>query len=152
MNVYDSLDQIEQIINSARKFPFSNKVLIDREEILEHIDRLRLSLPEEIREARRVKEEREELMQKAQKEAESMLVQTEEMARRLVDETKIMEEAEAKAQKIIQQTQEEADQIKMEAYRYAIQVLNSFESKLNEVLESVHQGLDELGRQINEEE
>lgn len=152
MNVYEILDQIEQIVNNARKLPFSNKILIEQQEILEYLDRLRLSLPEEIREARRLKEEKEEFMQKAQREAEDMLAQTEEIARKMVDETKIMADAEEKAQKIIQQAQEEADEIKLEAYRYAIQVFNSFESQLNEVLEGVHQGLDELSQQINREE
>ena len=51
MDVLNLLEKMEDIVEDASKLPLSNKIMIDKEEILEVINDIRLKLPDEINRA-----------------------------------------------------------------------------------------------------
>ena len=63
------IDRLEALVSTSRRVPFG-RVLLDEQEILEIIDQMRLSLPNEINQARRVLQERDQIIGQAQSEAE----------------------------------------------------------------------------------
>lgn len=67
MDINELLGRLEEIINEGRAVPFSDKVLVDREKVLEVIDSIRSILPEEIKQANWIKEERNRILIEAQK-------------------------------------------------------------------------------------
>ena len=67
MEIFTLLENIEDILEKSKGVPFSNKVLVDKEEILEIISELRLKLPEELKQAKWIKEERQRILVEAQK-------------------------------------------------------------------------------------
>ena len=59
MEIFTLLETLEDIMEKSRNVPFSNKCIVDKEEILDIIKEIRLKLPEEIKQAKWVKEERQ---------------------------------------------------------------------------------------------
>ena len=67
MEIFTLLETLEDILEKSRTVPFSNKGIVDKEEILELIKEIRLKLPDELKQAKWVKEERARILDEAQK-------------------------------------------------------------------------------------
>ena len=67
MDILMLIDEIEDIIEAGTTVPFSGKVMIDKEEVLEIIKEIRIKLPDEIKQAAWIKEERQRILAQAQK-------------------------------------------------------------------------------------
>ncbi|MBQ3181856.1 MAG: ATPase, partial [Clostridia bacterium] len=78
MDIEQIMNEIEEKIDRCRTIPFWGKGIIDKEEILELIQEMRNKFPEEMRQAKWVKEERQRIISDAQKEAQAMIKATEE--------------------------------------------------------------------------
>ena len=67
MDILMLIDEIEDIVEAGTSVPFSGKVMIDKEEVLEIIKEIRIKLPDEIKQAAWIKEERQRILAQAQK-------------------------------------------------------------------------------------
>jgi len=72
MDVLKLLDLVEDIIEEGSSIPFSSKVCIDKDEILDITNEIRLKLPDEIKQAEWIKEERQRILAEAQSEADTI--------------------------------------------------------------------------------
>ena len=70
MDVIEIINEIEDVVEGAKTAFLSNKVAVDKEEILELISELRLKLPDEIKQATWIKEERERILNEARLDGE----------------------------------------------------------------------------------
>ena len=77
MEIFQLLDNLEDLIENSKKVPLSDKSMIDKEEILEVLKEIRLKLPDELKQAKWVKEERERILAEAQKEADDVVKEAE---------------------------------------------------------------------------
>ena len=93
MEIFTLLESIEDILEKSKGVPFSNKVLVDKEEILEIIGELRLKLPEELKQAKWIKEERQRILVEAQKEADDIVKEAENRIISMIDEHEITKKA-----------------------------------------------------------
>src|SRR5438034_10929857 len=73
MDINARLQQLEEIVQEAKSMPLSSSVLVNREEMLEIVDAAREELPEEIKQARWIVKDREELLAKARRDAEAVV-------------------------------------------------------------------------------
>ena len=80
------LEELEQVVDEGRSSPFSNKVQVDKDEIFEIIDEIKMKLPNEIKQSKWVIEERNKILVDAQKEADEMLKEAEVRLGKLVEE------------------------------------------------------------------
>ena len=64
MEIFQLLDNLEDLIENSKKVPLSDKSMIDKDEILEVLKEIRLKLPDELKQAKWVKEERERILAK----------------------------------------------------------------------------------------
>ena len=94
---------------NGRRLPFSNSVIIDQADALEWIDQLRVTIPEEIKSARRVTNEVERLLEQAREEAEQILARAQEQATYLIEERELTRQAEELSHEIIRQARLEGD-------------------------------------------
>ena len=69
MEIFNLLDTLEDSISNGKKIPFSNKCIIDENEVVDLIHEIRENLPDELKQAKWVKEERQRILNEAQKEA-----------------------------------------------------------------------------------
>lgn len=130
MNILSLLDVLEDELEKGVNLPFTTKALIDREKCLDLIKDIRLSIPEEIKQAEWVKKERQRILLEAQKEAESINKEAEERIKALIDEDKITQNAYKQARDIIETAQENAKEIRLGAKEYADNLLEQVESYL----------------------
>ena len=124
--------------------PFSNKVMVDKEEILEIISELRLKLPEELKQAKWIKEERQRILVEAQKEADDIVKEAENRIISMIDEHEITKKAYEKKAEIIETTNEMSREISKGTKDYADNVLNGIEVALQEALKIIQNNRNEL--------
>ena len=77
MEIFTLLENLEELLESGAKVPFSTKVMVDIEELREILEDIRLKLPDELKQAKWVKEERQRIIADAEQEAENMLKEAE---------------------------------------------------------------------------
>ena len=89
MEIFTLLDTLEDILDKSRNLPFSGKTIVDKEELLELLKEIRLKLPDELKQAKWVKEERQRILVEAQKEADDIVKEAENRIIAMIDEHEI---------------------------------------------------------------
>lgn len=144
MNLVILLDRLDQLIGSATEIPLTGKSLVDTEEALELIEKIRNALPEEVKRAEWLTSEKDRMLKESQAEADRIVVQAEEYAARLVSESEIVKKARDEAQRLLDEARQEARQLEKEAQEYAEGVLGNLEEALQRTMAVVKQGRDSL--------
>jgi len=144
MEILTILETLEDLVERSASVPFSGKCLIDREEVLEIIKEMRLKLPDDIKQAKWIKEERQRILLEAQKEANNILKDAESKIASLVDEHEITKKAYEQANDIIASAQKNAREIRLGAREYADSVLNKVEEILTDATEVIKSNRAEL--------
>ena len=119
-------------------------LLVDKEEILEIISELRLKLPEELKQAKWIKEERQRILVEAQKEADDIVKEAENRIISMIDEHEITKKAYEKKAEIIETANEMSREISKGTKDYADNVLNGIEVALQEALKIIQNNRNEL--------
>lgn len=135
------LDQLDEMIEEGKSSFLSGKISIDKEQALEIINEIRLSLPSELYHSERIMEERNKILADARTEAQIILDEANEKLASLIDQHEITLYAREKAQNIIATAKEDARQIHMGAVDYAEELFKGSEKQLKDALESVHRDI-----------
>jgi hypothetical protein len=114
---------------------------VDQDAALGLIDELRSAVPQEVRDAKRIYAEREEIVDRAQEEAERVLARAQEQAAFLIDERGLTQTAEEESRRIIAEAQEDAEEIRRGADEYAVSVLVGLEGDVVRTLQSIKKGI-----------
>lgn len=138
------LEQLERLIAGGRSMPLTNNVIIDQARALDLVDQLRVAVPEEVRQAKRISDETERIVEHAQEEAERILARAQEQATLLIEERELTRAAEIRSQEIISEGHHDADDIRRGADEYAQSVLVHLEGECLKALQSIKHGLDLL--------
>jgi hypothetical protein len=128
------IDELEDTLAEGRRVPFSGRLMIDEERILDIIDRMRVAVPEEIKQARRVVGEQDRLLNEAQARVQQAL-----------EEQGLMAAITAERERLLAQAEQDAATVRAGADDYARQVLEELEQRLVRLSVSVQNGLKELG-------
>jgi vacuolar-type H+-ATPase subunit H len=143
MDILYLLERLEEALAGPR-IPLTNKTMIDDEECLAIIDQIRLSLPNEIRQARKVNSEREAMLGEAQARADQIIAAADNDARERARDHNIARQAQAQADELLDQAQRQAAQIKQEADDYAYRVLMDLDRRLDGLVTTIRHGLQAL--------
>lgn len=138
------LERLEEVLSRGAGFPFTRKRLIDDEECLGIIEQIRLGLPHEIRQARRLNAEREALLDEAQARAAQIIRAAEADAEQRVQDHHVARRAETRGQEILTNADRRVQQMRREADEYAYSVLADLEQRLESLLSAVRGGLLDL--------
>ena len=144
MEVFTLLENLEEILESGAKVPFSTKVMVDAEELREIIEDIRLKLPDELKQAKWVKEERQRIISDAEFEAQKVLKETEGKIINLIDEHEITKQALAQKEEIIENANKVSKEISEGTRDYADGILEKVENILRETMDIVHNNRREL--------
>jgi vacuolar-type H+-ATPase subunit H len=132
------------MVANGRHVPLSRSVMIDQAEALEWIDQLRITIPEEIKSARRVTNEADRLLEQAREEAEGILARAQEQATYLIEERELTRQAQELGEEIIRQARAEAAEIRRGADDYAYEVLGNLDADVTRTLRTIKRGLELL--------
>jgi len=145
MELLDLLEQLEDIVENAMNIPLSGgRCVIDREAVLELVQEIRLKLPDDIKTAKRIAEEKQRILAEAQQEAENIIRNAESRIAALVDENEITKKAYEQAEIIIANSKKNAREIRLGTREYADGILNKVEEILEDALNVVRQNRQEL--------
>src|SRR3954462_10280734 len=75
MDVLVLIDKLDDLVHNAKAVPLTDQVRIDREEIYEILDQMRATIPEEIKQARWIVKERQEMLAEAKREVDRLLAE-----------------------------------------------------------------------------
>jgi len=109
---------------------------------------MRIAIPEEIKQARRVTQDRDRLLAQAQAEADKIIAAGREQATRLLQERELTKSAEAQAQAIIEEAKKEAARIRQEADAYALGVLTDLAAELARQQQTAQNGIELLKKRL----
>src|SRR3954468_19545064 len=97
MDVLVLIDKLDDLVHNAKAVPLTDQVRIDREEIYDILDQMRATIPEEIKQARWIVKERQEMLAEAKREQDRLLQEAREQAVREASQTEIVKLAERQA-------------------------------------------------------
>jgi len=144
MEIFTLLDELEEYLETAKTLPFTNKVVVNREEVLDIIKEIRLKLPDELKQAKWVKEERGRILVEAQKEAEGIVKEAENRIISMIDEHEITRKAYEQKAQIIETANEMSREISKGTKDYADNLLEKIENTLQEALKTIENNRREL--------
>jgi cell division septum initiation protein DivIVA len=145
MDILHLIDRLEAVLNEGSHPPLSKKVLIDEQRAWEIIDQMRIAIPDEVKKAKRINQERDRIVAQANEEAARLIELAKEEADRLASDHETTKAAQTRANTIIERAQREAEVLKADADDYTIQVLSKLEEDLAKALGVVRNGLLKLG-------
>ena len=146
MEIFDVIDQLEDIVDKAFTVPILHKALMDKDDLMDLLEDIRLKLPEELKQAKWVKDERTKLITEAHQEAAGILTRAEEQIKQLVEEHEITKRAYEQANEIIQNSQKNAREIRLGARMYVDNMLEALEQRMISNVEELRAGRQELKR------
>ena len=145
MEIFTLLETLEDILENSKNLPFSNKGIVDKEEILEEIIKeIRLKLPDELKQAKWVKEERQRILVEAQKEADDIVKEAENRIISMIDEHEITRKAYEQKAEIIETANEMSREISKGTKDYADNILEGIEVALQDALTVIQNNRKEL--------
>ena len=144
MEIFDVIDQLEDLIENSFTLPIFRKTMIDKEDFMELLSDLRLRLPEDLKKAKWVTEQRTTIMEDAHKEAADIIRSAEDQKQQLVDEHEITKKAYDQANEVLANAQKNAREIRLGARQYADDVLANIETRLSNIVTEIHEGREEL--------
>jgi len=158
MKVLDLLEEIEEICDTAAGVPLTNKIMVDKAELIEIVGDIKKALPEEIQQAQFIKDERERILNDARDEYETIIKDAEQRAEMLVDQNEITTRSKQRASEIENAAAAGAKQLKMSTYDYVDKVLYEFQEKMEylnnkyfgEMFTNLQDTFEEIGNRLSE--
>ena len=156
MTVLDLLDELEEIVDTAPSVPLTGKIMVESSEILEIVDDIKKSLPEDVKQAKWLKDEKERILAEAKEEYEKIILEAKKQAGFLVDNNDITLTAKKRADSISDAADDYSKVLKMKTYDYLDRMLYDMQDKVDqlnvryasEMYESLEKSFEEINSQL----
>ena len=138
MNVNELLDTIEDALEEGANVPLSGgKKIVDVEQIRDLLDEIRANLPDEIRQAKGIVNDRAQILSDAKREAEAIVSKAESRARAIVSEQEIGKDSQRRAAEILTAAQSQSRELSNKVAGYCENMLRNTEEQLSQSLGEV---------------
>lgn len=124
------------MILASTRIPLFNKTLIDEEKLLDHLDFIRVALPEAFQEAIIIIQQKEEIF-----------LEAEEYGQRIVDAAQAKRAQILDASDIIRQAEQEAAQVRRQVQQECEEMMQETLAEIDRQRRSCQQELEEMQRQ-----
>jgi len=142
MDVLVLIDTLDDLLHNAKPIRFTNQVRVDKQEIYEILDEIRATIPEEIKQARWIVRERQDMLAEARHEAEQIIKQARELEAHLTSDDEVTTQAEHAAEDTIEVARGRARAIRLGAEDYADKILYTIETNLSKFNTAVQRARD----------
>ncbi len=130
MEVISLLECLQEIIDNASRVPITGKIMVDKDEISEVIDKIVNYLPDEFKKAQWIVEEKERIISEAKLEADAIKSESLEIVKKQIDTHDIVKAAQAKSDEILSGAQRDAKAMRLAARDYTNEMLTKVEKEL----------------------
>lgn len=153
MDILHLVDRLEELFNESRPIPLTHNVIVDEDRILEIIDQMRISIPEEVKKSQQVLAQRDRILAQAQEEANRTIALAKQKAEELMARDAIVQAAQARSEQILAQARSDGEAIRRDADDYILESLGALEAELTRLMGQARNGIAKLtterpGRQI----
>lgn len=144
MDVLVLIDKLDDQVHNAKPVPLTDQVRVDKEEIYDILDQMRATIPEEIKQARWIVKERQEMLAEAKREAERIIKEGRDKQEQLIAQEEVTRQAEREAEDILEDARAREREIRLGAEDYADEILGTLEVNLSKFIGAVQRGRDRL--------
>jgi F0F1-type ATP synthase membrane subunit b/b' len=144
MDILHLVDRLEELFNESRPLPFTHSVVVNEDRMLDLIDQMRVSIPEEIKKAQQLVAQRDRLLAQAQEEANRTLALAREKSEQMIERDAIVADAKVRAEQIVQQAHVDISATRREADDYVLETLTRLEQEMERMLSQVRNGIRTL--------
>ena len=152
MDILYLVDRLENLIAGSRRMPLFNQIMLKESDILNIIEQMRTAIPDEIKQSRRIIQEKERILAQAQADASALLARAREESERAMNREGLLRAAEDRSKDLLRQAEETAEQLKIEADAYVAETLRALREHLSSIelevgrsILSIEKGLASLG-------
>lgn len=144
MDILQMIDRLEELLNESRPLPFTHNVIVDEDRMLDLIDQMRVSIPEEVKKAQQLMAQRDRLIAQAQEEANRTVNLARDRSSELVERDQLVQAAYTQAEQIKAQAYADGEIIRKEADEYVLETLRSLEMEMERAITQVRNGIRTL--------
>lgn len=152
MDLAGRLQQLEELVREAKSMPLSSSVLVNKDEVLQMVQEMQEALPEEIKQARWIVRDREDLLAKARAEGERLVAEAREEQRRLALKEEVVRRADEEAERLLEQAERKTSTMQREGEDYVDAKLAQFENSLRRILEESQSATRALAKTLDQVE
>ncbi len=128
----DYLELMEDVLEKAQNIPLSSKkALVDVEQLRDCIEKIRLNMPSEMKQANKLVQERKSIIDEANKQADMIITRAETRAKEMTDNSEITKAAQARAAEIEKQAVIKGRALKTATDEYITDMLSKAEETLS---------------------
>lgn len=152
MNVEELLYQIDEIVDDAKAFLFTGgKVVVDGKQIKEIVEDILCNLPEELKQARAIVADRNNILSKAKREAESIVLKANEQANLMVARDEIVRKAQATSSEILSQAQAKSKDMRAAAGEYVDSLMKETDDTIAQSIARMKETRAQIIANLNED-
>ena len=144
MDILHLVDRLEELFNESKPIPLTHSVVVDEDRMLEIIDQMRISIPDEVKNAQQILAQRDRVLAQAQEEANRTVKLAKNKGDDIVARDAIVEAAQVRADQLLTQARAEAEVIRIEADDYIIESLTALEAELDRLTAQARNGIASL--------
>lgn len=144
MDILHLVDRIEELFNESRAVPFTRNVVVDEDKMLDIIDQMRVTIPEEVKKAQQIVSQKDRIVAQAQEEASRIVALAKEKAEQIVDREAIVKSAQTRGSQIVTQARDDANNTRHDADEYVIQSLQTLEDEVTRLLNQIRNGIRKI--------
>jgi cell division septum initiation protein DivIVA len=144
MDILQMIDRLEELLNESRPLPFTHNVIVDEDRMLDLIDQMRVSIPEEVKKAQQLLAQRDRLIAQAQEEANRTVNLARDRSNELVERDQVVQAAYTQAEQIKAQAYVESEAIRKDADKYVLDTLRNLEMEMERAINQVRNGIRTL--------
>ena len=152
MDITARLNQLDELVREAKAMPLSSSVLVNRDEVLDLIAEMQEALPDEIKQARWIVKDREELLSKAKADGEALVAAARDEQLKMARQESIVARANGEGERILAEAEATARAMKREAEEYVDGKLAQFEIGLRKILEDSQSASKALAKTLDQVE
>jgi vacuolar-type H+-ATPase subunit H len=149
MDILYLVDRLENLIAGSRKMPLVNQIIVKEGDILTIVDQMRTTIPDEIKQARRIIQEKERILAQAQAEASTLLARAREETERAMNREGLLRAAEQRSQELVHSAEQQAQRKIQEADAHGEQLKNEADNYVAETLRNIRDHLATIEMDIS---
>jgi len=144
MDILHLVDRLEELFNESRALPFTRNVVVDEDKMLDIIDQMRVTIPNEVKQAQQILSQRDRFLAQAQEEANRIVALAREKAEQMVEHEAIVKSAMSRADQILAQARLDAQATRRDADDYVTEGLQHLDAEITRLQSQVRNGLRKL--------
>lgn len=144
MDILQMIDRLEELLNESRPLPFTHNVIVDEDRMLDLIDQMRVSIPEEVKKSQQILAQRDRVLAQATEEAKRTVNLARDKSSELVERDQVVQAAYLQAEQIKAQARIDSDAIRNDADEYVLETLRNLEMELDRTITQVRNGIRAL--------